>query len=817
MKVSVNWLNEYVKVDDLDVNELANRITNAGIEVEGVEALSYGTNLCVGKVIECNDHPDSDHLHVCKVDVGSEVLDIVCGAPNCRKGIKVIVAKVGAQLNGGTIKASTIRGASSNGMLCSLLELGVDKTLLPEGSPSENGIEELDDSFELGSETVLKDLGYQDYILDVSPTPNRADCLSMWGFALEVGAILNREVSIPWKQGYANQGKPSQLVVESSAQGCPVFLGKVINSLKIGPSPKWMADHLRASGVKSINNIVDISNYVMLETGQPLHFYDLRSNPKQHICVKDDYDGDYTALDGITYSMQSGDLMITSDNQAAGIAGIMGGDNTKIVDDTSSIIIEAALFRHDSIRKTANRIGLQTEAALRFSKGLDPLAQVKAMDRAVELLVEYASASDIEETKVYGDVSYTPNTVTETLAHMNGLLGTHYQLDEVMDVFTRLGFAPSVDGDTITCTIPSYRASDITLPCDLDEEVIRIKGFDSLETTLPYMPMTDGKLTPAQSLRRVIREVLCSNGLNEIVSFTLVDEYASKHGALPLGDCISVASPLSEDRKYVRNSLLGSMAQVVGYNLAHFNKDVNLFEISSVYSNNDIEIIPHATRHYDDPNPWNQQERLSIALCGNVQSSKVLHQEVTASYYTLKGILYALLNKLGYDNRRVLLKENTVNTTDFHPYQSATLSINNQVVAIFGRLHPTLEAHYDIKNVYYAEVNMDALISCKPSAIKLSAINKYPTISRDISLVVDTEVNAKDLITVIKKAGGSLLANVEVFDIYTGTHVQEGKKSISLKLIYESYDHTLKDNDINPVHQKILDALNSKYNATLRA
>lgn len=817
MKISVNWLNEYVKVDDLDVNVLADTITNAGIEIEGVESLSSGTGLTTGLITCCEDHPDSDHLHVCKVDIGSEVLDIVCGAPNAREGIKVIVAKVGAQLPGGNIKASTIRGVASNGMLCSLLELGIDKAMLPEGSASLNGIEELDESIALGNENILKDLGYQDYLLDVSPTPNRADCSSMWGFALEVGAILNREVNIPWIKDYANQGKTSKLVVESKASGCPIFLGKVINSLKLGPSPKWMQQYLLASGVKSINNVVDISNYVMLETGQPLHFYDLRSNPDQHICVVDDYSGEYTALDGMTYAIQENDLMITSKGSAAGIAGIMGGDNTKIENDTTGIIIEAALFKHDSIRKTSNRIGLQTEAALRFSKGLDPLAQVKAMDRAVELLVKYADASDLEETKIYGEVTYQPRKVEETLSHMNMLLGTHYSMDEVVDVLSRLNLQPDVTGDVITCTVPSYRSLDISLPCDIDEEVIRIKGFDSLPTTLPYMPMTNGKLTPAQSLRRVIRSLLCSNGLNETVSFTLVDDYAANHGALPLGECIAIASPLSEDRKYVRSSLLGSLASVASYNLAHNNKDINLFEVSSVYANKHVDLAPGQVHHYKDENPWYQQEHLGIFLNGNLQQSRVLHQETMASFYTLKGLLFALLDKIGYDSKRVQLKPNTLNTTDFHPYQSATLSINNKVVAIFGRLHPNFEAHYDIKEGYFAEVNLDALLTSNPSAIKIAPINKYPTISRDISLVVEDSVQAKDLIALIKKNGANMIKQVEVFDIYKGEHVKKGYKSISLKLVYESYEQTLKDNDINPVHEKVLEALNAKYNATLRS
>ena len=327
-------------------------------------------------------------LHLTKTDIGKEVLDIVCGAPNCREGLKVIVAQVGAKLPGGEIKAGVIRGQVSNGMLCSLKELGIDENLLPEDSPSHNGIEELDDRFEVGDTDILEKLGYDDTILDVSIYANRPDCLSMFAMAKEMGAILNREVRLPEFAGKADVGKKTDFRLDSRSANCPHFLAKVVNKVTIKESPEWLKQHLKANGVKCINNLVDISNYVMLETGQPLHFYDLRSIPAKEITVVDDYEGNYTALDGIEYKIEKGDLMITSEGKPIGIAGIMGGDNTKILDDTTGLIIEAALFDHAQIRRTSNRLGLQTEAAARFAKGLEPLAQNKAMDRAVQLLLE---------------------------------------------------------------------------------------------------------------------------------------------------------------------------------------------------------------------------------------------------------------------------------------------------------------------------------------------------------------------------------------------------------------------------------------------
>lgn len=816
MLISLKWLNQYVKVDDYDENELANLITNAGLEVEGIYHLGQATNLCVGYVKECYDHPDSDHLHCTKVDIGSEVLNIVCGAPNCRAGLKVIVAKDGAVLPGGTIKKGVIRGQESNGMLCSLLELGIEKNMLPDGSTSLDGIEELDDSFTVGQTDILEQLGYIDTILDASPTPNRSDCLSMWGVAKEVGAILDRPVTIPWDQSYSKLGEATKLRINSESKNCPHFLGKVIGSVKLGPSPKWMSEHLHAAGIKSINNIVDISNYVMVETGQPLHFYDIESNPDLEITVKDNYTGGYTALDGIEYQLQDKDMVITTGGQVAGIAGIMGGDNTKILDTTKGIIIECASFNYAQIRHTSNRLGLQTEAALRYAKGLDPLAQEKAMDRAVELLVKYADAKEIEATVEYGHNNYQQTSVTETLSHLNGLLGTSFSLDATVDVLRRLDFKPQVDGENITCTIPSYRSNDIKQACDIDEEVIRLIGFDDLPTTLPVMPATIGKLTKPQALRRNIRSLLTSNGLDETVTYTLIDKFASENGAMPLGDCVAVASPLSEDHKYVRNSLMTSMLSVVAYNLNHYNKDVNLFEISCVYSTNNIDFKPEGPHHVDDENPWKMQERLGIVLNGNLQTNPLSHCSVKTDFYTLKGLLYSLLDKVGYDNKRVQLRENIIDTEHFHPYQSACLYVNNKLIAIFGAIHPNLAKHYDIKDVYYAELNMDSLIDSNPSSIRIANINKYPTISRDISIVVKDEIKANDLITSVKRSGGKLVSSVTVFDIYKGEHVEKGYKSMSLSIVYESSEHTLKDSDINPIHEKILADLNNKYQANLR-
>ena len=799
MKLSLNWLKDYIDISDLTLDEIVNQMVKCGFEVESIEKLGEGTNLIVGEVIDCKDHPDSDHLHVTKVNIGKEVLDIVCGAPNCRTGLKVIVAQVGAKLPGGEIKAGVIRGQTSNGMLCSLKELGVNEEILPSDSPSKNGIEELDDRFNIGETDVLGKLGYDDVILDVSIYANRPDCLSMFAMAKEMGAILNRKVTLPDYEGKANIGSKSNFKLNSESKNCTHFLAKVINDVTIKESPEWLKNHLKANGVKCINNLVDISNLVMLETGQPLHFYDLRSNPAREITVKDNYKGSYIALDGVEYNIEEGDLMITSQGKPIGIAGIMGGDNTKILEDTKGLIIEAALFDHAQIRRTSNRLGLQTEAAARFSKGLEPLAQNKAMDRAVELLIELADAKDIEETVEYGCANYKPYVIEETLTHLNNLIGMNYSMQEATDVIKRLDFEVKIDGDKFITTIPSYRATDLKIREDIDEEIIRLTDFDKLQSSLPLMPQTVGSLTNIQKIRRTIRQLLTDNGLYDTVNYTLVNNKYIDDACMPCGEAIELQSALSDARKYIRNSLMNSLLEVLGYNLDHNNENVNLFEISKVYAK-DIE-----------------QERLGIVLQGSLVDEKIKHLNVISDFYVLKGLILQVLSKLGFEQGRVQIKENNMDINHFHPYQSAIIVMDNKEIGIFGKLHPNFTKAKKLSDgIVYGELILDDIANAKASKVKAPVINKYPSVSRDISIVVKDDVKSSDLITTIKKAGGNIVKNIEVFDVYQGEHIQEGYKSVSLNIIYLDAEKTLKVEDVNPIHEKILNELTAKFEATQR-
>lgn len=795
MKLSYKWLSQYVDLSGITPAELADRMTKAGLEVEGVEALASGTNLAIGEVIFCEDIPDT-HLHNTITRVGEAEYRIVCGAPNCRKGLKVIVALPGAVLPLGVISAKPVHGYESNGMLCSLSELGVSKKVLSEKQLA--GIEELDADAVSGERNVLEYLGLDDTVLDVSLTPNRSDCNAMWNMAKEVGAILKRKVSLPWQEGASNIGKKSDFVVKSETEKCTAFLGKVINHVKVGPSPKWLKQYLQAYGMNSINNVVDISNFVMLETGQPLHFYDLNKLKNKDITVVSGRQTEMKALDGVTFAIEPEDILITTGKEATGIAGIMGGEESMIDEKTTSIFIEAAHFSAVSVRKTSIRLNLLTEAAQRFTKGIDPLAMFKAMDRCVELLTKYANASDFEENVYFNTKPYEEKVITETLEHCNGLLGTSFTIEQLIDVCTRLDFQPEVKGNAITCHIPSYR-TDMEGVADIDEEVIRLLGYDDLQSSLPMMEPTVGMLSYAQKARRLTREIFTGCGLHEMISYTLVSDAWNDEASQPVGQAISLSMPMSEARKYIRTSLLNSVLDVVKYNEAHGNNDSAYYEISKVYGEGVND------------------ERVAIVLSGKIVDDALHKHEEKADFYTMKGILMLWLERFGFVSERVKLTPNTKDTKRFHPYRSCVLMIDDKEIGIFGDIHPKYAKKFDLQEVVYGEMSFDTLLSLTPGRLKFIPLDKYPSVVRDLALVVEKDVSAHKILHTVKTAGKKIVKDAEIFDIYEGEHVEKGKKSVALHIVYQVSDHTLREEEILPIHENILKTLKETLNAQLRA
>ena len=800
MKISRKWLSQYMDIRDLTIEQLQEKITAAGFEVEAVEKQSQGTNLVIGYVKECKDHPDSDHLHCTKVDIGNEVLDIVCGAPNVKAGQKVIVAKPGAQLPGGIIKSGMIRGQASQGMICALFELGVDPKLLTEEQLS--GIEILDEQAPVGNEDPLGYLGLDDEILDIGLTPNRSDCLAAFSMGLEAGAILNRKVTLPVFDGASDIGGPTNLKINSTTSRCPYFLGKVIGNITIKESPKWMKELLMASGIHSINNVVDISNLVMLETGQPMHFYDKDAIVNQEITVADGFNEDYTALDGVTYALKPEDCVITNQGKPIGIAGIMGGDDSKILDTTKGLIIECAHFDHVSIRNTARRLSLATEASIRYQKGIEPLAAKKALDRAVQLLIEYADAKEIEETVEFGTNPYQDKIITCTLKDINNVLGTSFTRDQVFDVFDRLHFKPEYEEETFIVTIPSYR-TDVEGKADLAEEVIRILGFDSLPTTLPLMEMTEGKLDEKQKMIRMIRSYFTSQGLQDCITYTLISTEKKDNAILSDGDAIELSIPMSEERRWIRTSILPSLLDVVSYNHARGNKDCSVFEYSDVSNKN------------------GSFSHLAFVLSGLLQENRWTGYQLPCDYYTAKGLVEGLLDQMGIASSRIYFKENKMDEIHFHPYRSACIYIGKECVGVIGQIHPDYAKVTGIKNAIMAELSCDALLNIKKSKIKYTPISKYPSVSRDLAFVTDRNMPVEKVMAVMKKQGRInkelIIRNIEVFDVYQGEHVKDSEKSVALSILFQSDTHTLKEDEINTVFNNIIQAIEKECKAVLRS
>lgn len=776
-----------------DVQSLANKLTNAGFEVESIDPLCTAKGLVVGEILECHAHPDSDHLHVCLVNIGEQKLTIVCGAPNVAKDQKVIVAPIGTILPKLMIKKSIIRGVESVGMICSLLELGVDKRQL--SNEQLIGIEVLENNAVVGDDPLIS-LGLDDVILDVSVTPNRADCNSMFNFVREIGAILNLKVILPTISD--DLGEKTDLVINSTTTKCPLFLGKIIRGVSIADSPSWLKVILSAYGIKSINNIVDISNLVMLETGQPLHFYDLDKLPASELTCANDYEGEYLALDGIKYPLLKGDLVIKSGGQVVGIAGIMGGDNTKITETTKNILIESANFDLASIRLTSRRLNIQSEAASRFSKGISKYNTTIAITRAVNLLSDLANVRVCEKQVVFGDTRQSPNLVTLTVDKCNVILNSDFTKSEIASVFDRLGFRYTENHGDFEITIPLYRL-DIELPEDLIEEIVRILGFQRVISKLPTMYTTIGSYAENQRNRKMIKVILNGLGLTEVINYSLVSQLLINDGCLPLGNPIELSNPLSEQRKYYRNSLLPSMLETISYNQAHFQNNYAFFEVGNVYGN-----------------LGEKQERLSLGISNQINLSRWQKLAMAGDFYVMKGRIEAVLVEFGFDQKRINYQLNDVDNINFHPQQGAKVFIDKTLVGVFGRIHPKQMANYSIANCVIGELNLSGIYNLNPGKIKYKVVSKFPSLVFDLSMIVAEEITAKQIIDCVTKSGKDYLIDIDIFDIFKGGIINKGSKSVAITMTFQSSVKTLQETDINPVINNIVSSLQNQLKATIR-
>lgn len=795
MLVSLKEVRKYVVLEGITAQEIADRLTFSGIEVEDITEIASATNLVIGKVISCKNHPDSDHLHVCKVDIGSEILDIVCGAPNCREGLKVIVAKAGAILNHDKeIKCGEIRGQVSNGMLCALNELGVDpKTLKKEQL---EGIEELSDDAVVGNSNVLEYLGLDDEILDLKLLANRSDCYSLFNVARELGALFNRKVNLIDADEISTY-KENDFKVKIESEKTYSFYTKICKGIEVKESPLWLKNILRSQNINSVNNIVDLGNYIMLLTGQPIHCYDLNKLEDNSLVIKDSLEGEFIALDNNSYKVINGDICVTSNNKIMCLGGIIGANNSKIDFDTKDIVIEVANFDFASIRKSSIRLGISTDSSQRFIKGINKDQSEYVINLFIKLLKSLSKVDEISNFIYEDKINHDIKELDCSLAYINNRLGSNFSFKEVKDVLTLLNFEViDIDSNNFKVKVPSFRI-DIDSKADLSEEVIRYYGFDSIKNELPVMETTVGKLSSLREKERVIENYLLNQGLYEVLTYTLINKKDNEmFNILNNDDTIEIFNPLTEDHKYIRKNLLSSILRSAEYNINHNNDNVNLFEISNVYSKK------------------KEETHLSFVLVGN-KFEQELKGSKEKSFYDAKGLFENILTLFNISDNRI--KYERFESNEFHPGRSALVKLDGKLIAVFGEIHPSMKKEFSFnkESVIMGEINLTNLFASKSGKNKFSEISKFPSITRDLAFIISNEYRYLDLKNEIKKVS-SLIKKVEIFDIYNGEHVKKGYTSYAIRLTLLSNDETLKEEQISLTINKVKETLINKFKVDFR-
>lgn len=786
--ISLEWVKDYIDISDQDLEELAVKITQSGINVEKV-ITNHINNLVIGEVLECVAHPDSDHLHVCKVNVGNITEQIVCGAPNVREGLKVIVALPGAVLPGDfEIKKSKIRGVESNGMLCALYELGLEEK---NDETYAKGIEELGTDASVG-EDPLKYLGLDDtlYELDIHKHRNN-DCYYHIGFAYEIGAILNRPVTLPdlsFKEDKNNV--ENYFTLDVKTEKCPFYLAKMVKNVKIGESPEFIKKRLLAAGMRPINNVVDISNYVMLEFGQPLHFFD-KNRLGNHILVRDAKDKEeVVTLDGKRRILSSNDIVITDGNRPVCIAGIMGGENTEVEQDTTDILIEAAIFDPVSIRYTAANLDLRSEASIRYGKGLSYEYTEMALKRACHLLEKYADATILSGCIRHDVIDKTPKVVEFVPEDVNKLLGITITVDDMKVELKRLGFDYKLVDNKFIVTIPNRRLDIDSNVNDIAEEIVRLYGYQNLVSTIPKVPIKRGEYVGDVKYRKLVSKRLRALGLNEAKTYTLVSPEMAKIFRYRDVENKTLPNPMSVDKSVVRTTLIPSLLNVYEYNKKRKVKDISLYEIAKTYD-----------KDYNEAS-------LIAGLCSGNYLSNGWTKPVKYDFYIVKGIVENVLEYMGFKNRYSF----EVSTcTSLHPGISADIFLDRKKIGIIGRVHPNICKD----EVYVFEMSLNALMS-KIKPLKYKPSPKYPGISKDMAFILDKNTTAGEVMAIIKRAGGRLLDSVSVFDVYTGENIASDKKSIAFTLNFINPERTLTDEEVMEVFNKIILEVTTKLNCELR-
>ncbi|MFA6796925.1 MAG: phenylalanine--tRNA ligase subunit beta [Bacilli bacterium] len=785
MLTTYKLLNEYVDLDGITPEELVDKLTFSGFEVEGTHPVAQASKLIVGKVVSCQMHPDSDHLHLLKVDCGQEgVLDIVCGAPNVRKDLKVIVALVGCELPsiGLTIKANVIRGAKSNGMCCSLVELGVDKAILPEEEV--NGIHELPDDAPVGEREVLNYLGLDDVVIDINVLANRPDCLSVIGLAREISALFGRKMKEP-PEFDLKVGK-TDFQVLSKTDSCDVFNLMEVDNLNNGKTPAKIVRYLNSVGIRSISLIVDLGNFSMILTGQPLHMYDLDKLASRKLVVNDAFEGKVIALDEKEYDVIKGDVVISDEKKPCCIGGVMGLKNVEVDENTKHIGIEAAHFYHAAIRHTATRLNLNSDSSALFIKGTNPYTTLETLQVTADLIKKVVPNAKIVGTSTFSKVEKPKESYPFSFEKLNSHLGTNFSDEEILNMLKMF----NVKYENGRAFFNRHRL-DLKEQCDLEEEMFRTSSPDRVIRSLESLPHTKGGLTELQAKEMRIKNLLLDAGFDQILSYTLISKEKDRYlRVFDENPSLKVSHPMTEDHEYIRSDIFSSMVDTLKYNIQRKHSDLKLFEISSVSLSVD-----------------KVETYLSLGLSGQVREQGLLSTH-KADFYDIKGAVELIFDALGIDSRRYKLVKCT--NSIFHPGRSASLFIGKKLIGSFGELNPKLGEG----ELIVGELNLTQIVSLRTSQLKAEPISSIQPVTRDLAFnILDDSVTSQNIADAIKRAGGKYVRKVEIFDVFE----KDGKKSLAFKLtIQNTEEKSLTDEKIQSLINTILLNVTHKLKVELK-
>ncbi len=802
MQVSFNWLKDYISID-LDPEELADLLTMAGIEVENVVKIGDGLDgVVVGQITAVNPHPKADKLSLCNVDTGSDTCSIVCGATNIKPGDKVPLAQIGTKLSSGiTIKKAKIRGELSQGMLCSETELALGN--------DESGIMILPSNTKVG-QLVAPALGLEDYILEVSLTPNRPDCQSIIGIARQVAAFTHQTVSLPTiniKEKGEDINQLTSVTIEDPDL-CPRYSARIISQVTIGSSPFWMRRRLESCGIRSINNVVDATNYLLLEMGQPLHAFDLELLDQEKIVVKRSTPGEsFTTLDGKERTLPEDAIMICDGSKPIALAGIMGGLNTEVSAKTTTILLESAYFTPAGILRTSKKMGIRTESSQRFEKGVDPHGVTVALNRAAQMIAEL-SGGEVNPGYIdnYPRPITPPPSINLSTRRTNAILGTNFTRDEIKQTLKDLSFTVhDSDEDQLTAIPPSYRV-DIKESIDLIEEVAQLSGYDKITATLPPTPSYPEKEDKSLLLEKKAKDSLNQQGYHEIITFSFISPVELNCLNLPPQDhrlkTLKILNPLTEEQSIMRTTLIPGLLTTMKKNIYQKNLDLRLFEVGQVFLMQEKDKLP-------------QEKKMLAALATGLYQEETWNREKRdIDFYDLKGCLENFLKELHITDYSF---SPCSDSSLLHPFKALNLIINREIVGILGETHPQLLENFQLsQKAYLFEISLPPLLPHFSEHGKFHQLPKYPPVYRDIALVVDETISAQNVYDTIYKFKNKFIEEIRIFDYYKGKSIPEGKKSLAYRLKYQAYDHTLTDIEVNALHEELAKTLYQQLGAEIR-